>query len=102
MGENERLGFFIPYRNKGIPARQIPDFLAVTDTELNVIVEVKGQMTDDADIKAVAARRWVSAVNRLGEHGTWHYLLVTDPGTVGNALNSYTAAKWDEGQFELC
>jgi hypothetical protein len=51
----------------------------------------------------IASRRHgeVNAVNHLAQHGTWHYLLVTDPGTVGKAPNSYTTAKWDEGQFEL-
>jgi type III restriction enzyme len=99
--KNERLGFFIPYRNKGIPARYVPDFIVETDSALNVIVEIKGQVTDGADAKAKAAERWVKAVNRLGEHGTWHYLLVTDPGRMGLALNALTTAKWDEGQFEL-
>lgn len=28
-------------------------------------------------------------------------LMTTDPGKLGNALNAYTTAKWDEGQFEL-
>ena len=99
--KNERLGFFVPYRNKGIPARYVPDFIVETDTGLDVILEIKGQVTDAADVKAKAAQRWVDAVNRLGQHGTWHYLLVTDPGTVGKALNSFTKAQWDEGQFEL-
>lgn len=99
--KNERLGFFIPYRNKGLPARYGPDFIAVMDSALNVILEIKGQTTDDADVKAKAALRWVNAVNRLGQHGTWHYLLVTDPGKMGIALNAYTTAKWDEGRLEL-
>lgn len=99
--KNERLGFFIPYRNKGIPAKYVPDFIVETDTALNLIVEVKGQFTDNADVKAKAAQRWVKAVNRLGQQGTWHYLLITDPAGLGNALNAYTTAKWDEGQFEL-
>lgn len=99
--KNERLGFFIPYRNKGLPAPYIPDFLVETDNGFNVIVETKGQVTDNADVKAKAAQRWVDAVNRLGQHGTWRYLLVTDPGRTGQALNAYTTAKWDEGQFEL-
>jgi len=99
--KNDRLGFFIPYRNKGLPARYVPDFIIVTDSGLYVIVEIKGQVTDDADAKAKAAQRWVNAVNRLGQHGTWHYLLVTDPGKVGNALNAFTTVKWDEGQLEL-
>jgi type III restriction enzyme len=99
--KNERLGFFIPYRNKGLPVPYIPDFLVETDNGLNVIVETKGRMTDNADVKAKAAHRWVDSVNRLGQHGTWRYLLVTDPGRTGQALNAYTTAKWDEGQFEL-
>jgi type III restriction enzyme len=99
--KNDRLGFFIPYRNKGVPARYVPDFILETDTGLNVIAEIKGQVTDSADVKAKAAQRWANAVNRLGQHGMWRYLLVTDPGTLGKALNAYTTAKWDEGQFEL-
>lgn len=99
--KNESLGFFIPYRNKGIPSRYVPDFIVETDTALNVIVEIKGQFTDNADVKAKAAQRWVNAINRLGQHSNWHYLLVTDPGALGSVLNAYTTAKWDEGQFEL-
>ena len=88
--KNDRLGFFIPYRNKGLPARYVPDFIVVTDTGVHVIVEIKGQVTDDADVKAKAAQRWVKAVNRLGQHGAWHYLLVTDPGKLGNMLDAHT------------
>ena len=58
--KNERLGFFIPYRRNGLPARYIPDFIVVTDTDQNVIVEIKGQVTDNADAKAKAAERWTS------------------------------------------
>jgi type III restriction enzyme len=99
--KNDRLGFFIPYRNKGLPNRYVPDFIVETDCTCNVIVEIKGEVTDNADVKAKAAQRWVSAVNRLGQHGTWHYLLVTDPGALGKDLNSYTTAKWDQPEFNL-
>jgi type III restriction enzyme len=68
--KNERLGFSIPYRKKGLPARYVPDFIAETDNGARLIVEIKGQQTDDADLKAKAAQRWVSAVNRLGGYGT--------------------------------
>ncbi|RUW61854.1 DEAD/DEAH box helicase family protein [Mesorhizobium sp. M7A.F.Ca.US.008.03.1.1] len=99
--KNERLGFYIRYRRNGLPARYIPDFVVVTDTDQNIIVEIKGQMTDNADAKAKAADRWVKAVNRLGQHGTWHYILVTEPGRLGLTLNAFTQAAWDEGVFEL-
>lgn len=99
--KNDRLGFFIPYRHRGLPAKYVPDFIVVTDIGENVIVEIKGQVTDAADAKAKAAERWVAAVNRLGSHGTWRYLLVTDPGRLGIALNDFTKAFWDSGPFTL-
>jgi type III restriction enzyme len=99
--KNDRLGFYIPYRNRVLPARYVPDFLVVTDSGQNVIVEIKGQVTDNADAKAKAAQRWVAAVNRLGTHGNWHYLLVTDPGRLGQMLNGFTGASRDEGAFAL-
>ena len=99
--KNDRLGFYIPYRNRGLPARYIPDFLVVTDSEQNLIVEVKGQVTDSADAKSKAAQRWVDAVNRLGQHGTWHYLLVTDPGRLGQMLNTSTTGSWTGEEFVL-
>jgi hypothetical protein len=39
-----------------------------------------------------AAERWVNAVNQLVQHGEWHYLLVTDPGALGKAVNVYATA----------
>jgi len=66
-----------------------------------VIVEIKGQVTDSADAKAKAAQRWVDAVNRLGEHGQWHYLLVTDPGRLGQMLNALAKASYKEEPFAL-
>jgi type III restriction enzyme len=99
--KNEGLGFFIPYRNKGLPARYLPDFIVETDRGLNLIIEIKGQVTDNADVKAKAAHRWVEAVNRLGQHRTWHYLLVTDPGAVAKAVNVFSTAQWDEAPFDL-
>lgn len=83
-----------------LPVRNA-DFLVVTDPGLNVIVEIKGEVTDDTDVNAKAATRWVNAANRLGQRGIWHYLLVTDPDALGVLLNAYTTAKWNEEQLEL-
>lgn len=99
--KNERLGFFIPYRRNGLPARYAPDFIAVTDRDQNVIIEIKGQVTDNADAKAKAAERWAAAVTRLSSYGTWHYLLVTDPGKLGIMLNGFTSVAWHQGKFSL-
>ncbi|MEZ5936092.1 MAG: DEAD/DEAH box helicase family protein [Alphaproteobacteria bacterium] len=62
--KNDRLGFTIPYRHRGLLSRYIPDFIVVTDRNENVIVEIKGQITDDADAKAKAAQRWVEGITQ--------------------------------------
>lgn len=66
-----------------------------------MIVEIKGQVTDSADAKAKAAERWAAAVNRLGQYGEWHYLMVTDPGRMAEEINPFATAQWSEGPFTL-
>ena len=90
-----RLGFVIPYRHRGRSLRYVPDFIVVTDRNQNVILEIKGRDSDGVDIKTKAALRWIDAVNRLGTHGFWEYLLVFDPSELGVELNDFTDAKWE-------
>ena len=99
--KNDRVGFFIPYRARGLPAKYVPDFIVVTDKGENVIVEIKGRVTDSADVKAKAAERWAAAVTQLGQFGTWRYLLVTDPSRAAVELNPYCQAQREEGPFSL-
>lgn len=99
--KNDRLGFTIPYRHRGLLSNYVPDFIVVTDRGENVIVEIKGRLDDDADAKSKAAERWVEAVNSLGDQGVWRYLLVEDPGKAGLQLNAFTDQQWDHGPFEL-
>ena len=73
----------------------IPDFIASLDIGLNLIIETKGQYTDNADIKAKAAERWVNAVNEARGLGLWYYVVVKDPTELPNILNKFCASKWD-------
>lgn len=93
--KNEHLGFVIPYRKKGVPARYVPDFIAELDIGLKLIIETKGQYNDDADIKAKAAERWVDAVNEDGNWGLWMYVVVKDPTLILKLLDQYAATKWE-------
>lgn len=99
--KNDRLGFTISYRHRGLLSNYVPDFIVVTDRGENLIVEIKGRVDDDADVKAKAAQRWVEAVNSLGDQGVWRYLLVEDPGRTGQLLNAFVDQQWDGGPFEL-
>jgi len=94
--KNEHLGFFVPYRKSGIPVRYIPDFIAVLDIGLTLVIETKGQYGDDADLKAKAAERWVNAVNEEGNWGMWRYVVVKDPTILPKLLDENALAKWDQ------
>jgi type III restriction enzyme len=79
-------------------AHYAPDFIVVTDKDQNVIDEIKGQVTDNADAKAKGAERWYC------RHAAWtirhmHYRFVTDPGKLGIMLNSFTEESWVRGEF---
>ena len=88
--KNEHLGLRIPYRKQGVPAHYYPDFIAVLTTGLTLLIEIKGRYADDADLKAKAAQRWVAAVNRCGEYGTWRYLVITEPPKLMLELDQLT------------
>lgn len=87
-----RLGLRIPYRKQGVPAHYYPDFIAVLATGLTLLIEIKGRYADDADLKARAAQRWVAAVNRCGEHGSWRYLVIAEPPKLMLELDRLTGS----------
>jgi type III restriction enzyme len=99
--KNDHLGLAIPYRKRNIQARYFPDFMVVLDNGLQLIVEVKGQYDDDADVKAKAARRWVDAVNCLGEQGRWAYVVVEDPQKLGPTIDDLASTAWDSREIQL-
>jgi len=44
-----------------------------------LILEVKGQTTDQDKAKWVAAEEWVRGVNADGNFGTWEFKVLDDP-----------------------
>ncbi len=90
--KNEHLGLRIPYRKGGVLASYIPDFIAVLLSGLRLLIEVKGQYGDDADLKAKAAERWTAAVTRHGGFGTWRYIVVEDPPALAKCLDRLAPA----------
>jgi type III restriction enzyme len=91
--KNDHLWFHIPYRRGGLQHSYTPDFLAVLEVGLNLIVEVKGLSGDDAEIKQAAAKRWVDAVNLDGRFGLWTYEIVRHPGQLTELLDGSCLAE---------
>ena len=77
--KNDHLGFIVPYRKDGTKRSYLPDFIVELVSGAKLVVELKGQVIDDALVKAGAAKRWCEAVNRDGRFGNWSYHLMKHP-----------------------
>ena len=95
---NFQLGWTIPYSRDGVWRRYEPDFVAVLDGGVNLIVECKGVYDD----KAAAAERWtrehwipsVAGTTELPDDlRRWAYTVIDDPTAVQHQLDrAITAA----------
>jgi type III restriction enzyme len=75
---NDHLGLVIPYEFMGGSHDYEPDFIVRLANGLNLLLEIKGYEVhnpEQTNSKHNAARRWVKAVNNLGEFGRWDFLV---------------------------
>jgi type III restriction enzyme len=76
--KNQALGFDIPYLDRGVMRRYVPDFVVRLDDgggePLHLILEVKGIRDESDKAKAQTTRElWVPGVNALGGFGHWAF-----------------------------
>ena len=86
--KNDHLGFIVPYRKDGSKRNYLPDFIVDLASGEKLVVEIKGQVIDDALIKEAAAKRWCEAVNRDGRFGRWSYHLMKHPADLMKLLDN--------------
>jgi type III restriction enzyme len=92
---NDHLDFAIPYEFYGVSHLFIPDFLVRLQSEVTLVLEVKGFVSEQDEAKFQAAKRWVSAVNNWGRMGKWAFHAAKDPNTVAKEI-AYLASNADE------
>lgn len=80
--KNDHLGFEIYYFWQGQTHTYYPDFIIKFEDNRHLIVEVKGQETEQDRAKWAAALEWVRAVNLNGNFGIWDFKVLTDPKDV--------------------
>jgi type III restriction enzyme len=83
------LGLVIPYEYMGVDHSYEPDFLVrldAPDTELTLVLEVKGFEDDRTKAKHTAAKRWVAAVNNWGKPGKWLFHVCRNPQVLDKEL----------------
>lgn len=87
--KNDHLGFEILYIYKGAMRKYRPDFLVRLKNGKQLVLEVKGQDSDENKAKRVALGEWVHAVNAQGAFGQWDWAVSFRPGDVKDILSQY-------------
>ena len=89
--KNDHLGFGIHYIFQGERHRYRPDFIILLTNGIRLVLEIKGQDTEQARVKRGFLEDWVNAVNYDGRFGKWTCDVSFDPadipGAIGKAYN---------------
>jgi type III restriction enzyme len=88
---NDHLEFTIPYEFQSQPRAYVPDFLVRLTDGSTLVLEIKGQETDEDRAKHEAAKRWAIAVNNWGKLGAWRFHVCRDPQRLGFELRALAA-----------
>ena len=101
--KNDRLDFEILYEWQDHTHKYIPDFLVIVDAgdgrRVNLILEMKGQETEQDRAKWAAALQWVRAINNHGGFGWWDYRVCKEPNMLPAQIERWRK-DW-RGQFPI-
>ena len=84
--KNDHLGFEIFYVFRGVVRKYRPDFLVRLKNGHMLVLETKGQETDQDKTKRRFLAEWVDALNAHGGFGTWRWAVSRDPGDIADVL----------------
>ena len=79
------------YVFKGVVYKYRPDFIIWLKTGNFLVLETKGQETDQDKTKRAFLDEWVKAVNEHGGFGHWQWAVSKQPGDVVDILNRCAA-----------
>jgi type III restriction enzyme len=90
--KNDHLGFELLYMDRGVVRKYRPDFLIRLATGDMLILETKGQDTEQDRVKRRYLDEWVEAVNQQGGFGRWRWAVAKQPGDIRDILSRQPAA----------
>lgn len=90
--KNDHLGFEVLYVYRGVVRKYRPDFLARLANGDMLILETKGQETEQDRVKRRYLDEWVRAVNSHGGFGRWHWAVTRGPGEIKDVLQQLSTA----------
>lgn len=84
--KNDHLGFQVYYLWNGVRRRYLPDFLIRLASGKNLILEIKGEDSEQNRAKRAALDAWVQAVNAKGGFGNWCWDVAFQPAQIQDIL----------------
>lgn len=89
--KNDHLGFQIYYLWNGARRRYIPDFLVRLANGKTLVLEIKGEDSEQNKAKRAALIAWVDGVNHKGGFGVWCWDVAFEPYQVQDILTRHSA-----------
>ena len=80
--KNDHLGFEVLYVYRGVVRKYRPDFLMRLAGGDTLVLETKGQDTEQAQVKRRYLEEWTQAVNAHGGFGRWRWAVAGNPGEI--------------------
>lgn len=88
--KNDHLGFHVYYYTGGVPRKYRPDFIIRLSNGEHLILETKGDYSEEARIKRRFLEEWITAVNAHGGFGRWSAEISLNPGDIKDLLARYS------------
>ena len=88
--KNDHLGFKVRYLWNGSSRNFIPDYLIRLKNGQTLVLEVKGQDSEQNRTKRAAMDVWVKAVNEQGGFGSWCFDTVFDPSLARDVIAAHS------------
>lgn len=84
--KNDHLGFEVLYVYRGVVRKYRPDFLVRLRNGEMLVLETKGQNTEQDHVKQRYLDEWTQAVNTHGGFGHWRWAVAREPGEIRDVV----------------
>jgi type III restriction enzyme len=91
--KNDHLGFDVLYVFRGVVQKFRPDFLIKLSNGVTLVLEVKGQDSQQNQTKREFLGEWVQAVNEQGGFGRWAWDVSRDPADIDGIVEKHASSE---------
>jgi type III restriction enzyme len=91
--KNDHLGYCIYYLWNGARRRFIPDFMIRLANGKMLVLEIKGEDSEQNRAKRAALKTWVEGVNAKGGFGAWSWDVAFQPAQLQDILAKHSSSK---------